>query len=99
MTLTLTWPTALYGLRSSDRVATLAALDERALRGIPRRLDHDEGQELQEAVTAALAANPHDGEMAWAALRASFAIVPHATPIILESTPSIGVEVLPPLML
>jgi hypothetical protein len=96
---TLSSATELYGLRFPDRVATLAALDKRALTGMPRLLDHDEGQELQEAVTGALAANPTDGEMAWAALRASFAIVPQLSPPISDSMPSVSIQMLPPFTL
>lgn len=93
------WAAGLTGLRSPDRSALLAALDERALDGIPRHLDHDEGQELQQAVTAALAAEPGDHELAAAAVRGSFPIVPRTTPVIFDSTPSIAVEVLPPFTL
>lgn len=95
----LTWASELYGLRSPDRNSVLTAFEQRALTGIPRHLDHDEGQELQQAVTAALAANANDGEMAWAALRASFPIVPRVSPVIFDSMPSISVEVLPPFTL
>lgn len=93
------WTSAPSGARVGDRADVLAALDQRALTGVPRHLDHDEGEELQDAVTAALKANPTDGEMAWAALRASFPIVPRAAPVIYDSMPSIGVETLSPFAL
>ncbi len=79
--LTLTWDSALEGVRSPDRSALLTALDERVLTGFPKHLDHDEGQDLQAAVTAALAANPNDSELGWAAVRASFAMFAHVSPV------------------
>ena len=91
--------THVFGVRSLDRSELLTALDQRAATGIPRHLDHDDGQELQDAVTAALNANPNDGELAWAALRASFMAVPSASPVIFDSMPTITLEVLPPFML
>jgi len=89
----------LYGVRATDRNAVLAALDQRAVTGVPRHLDHDEGEELQAAVTAALAANPSDFDMASAAVRASFPILADATPVIYESMPTVSVRSLPPFKL
>jgi hypothetical protein len=96
----LTWTNELRGgARGLDRAAVLAGLERRALTGMPRHLDHDDGEELQAAVTAALTASPNDAEMAWAAIRGSFSIVPHVGPAISDSMPSIGLEVLAPLSL
>ena len=95
MVLVLARAGELYGVGPWDRNAVLAALDERAQTGIPRHLDHDDGQALQEAVTAALIANPTDGEIASAAMRASFPVVPSVSPVIYDSMPSIDVEMFP----
>jgi len=89
----------LDGLRAADRNAVLTALEERSLMGMPRHVDHDEGEELQQAITAALAANPTDFDMAWAAVRASFAILPNASRVIGDSLPSVGVKMVPPFTL
>jgi len=97
--LTLTWASALEGVRSPDRSALLTALDERVLTGFPKHLDHDEGQDLQAAVTAALAANPNDSELGWAAVRASFAMFAHVSPVFSDGLPSIDIDMLPALTL
>jgi hypothetical protein len=97
--LTLTWGGASHALRPPDRSALLAALDQRVLTGLPKHLDHDEGQDLQEAVTVALAANPNDADVARAAVRASFLVVPHVSPVISDAMPSIAVDMLQPFKL
>ena len=96
---TLTWGSTVPGFRALDREALLAALEQRAATGVPRHLTHDEGEELQAAVTAALIAQPNDGELAWAATRASFAVIPHVGPAVYDASPSIALEVLSPLSL
>jgi len=82
-----------------DRQALLTALEQRAITGIPRHLTHDEGERLQAAVTAGMTTNPNDLELAWAATRASFVIVPRVRPAIYDAAPSLALEALPPLLL
>ena len=93
------WGSELYGVRPLDRDALLGALQQRASTGVPRHLDHDEGEELQAAVTAALTTDPHDGDLAWAAARGSFALVPNVGPPIGDAAPGTWIDVLAPLSL
>ena len=95
----LAWGSELYGRRPLDRDGLLTALQQRAATGVPRHLDHDEGEELQAAVTAALAADPGDNELERAATRASFVLGPRVGPVISDHLPTATIEVLAPLSL
>ena len=59
---------------SWDRARLTDALERLLVSGEPRHVDHDEGQDLQEALTAALAAGG-DPELPWLATRAALPIV------------------------
>src|SRR5215208_3644417 len=76
------------GHAPQERDALLTALQQRAATGVPWHLDHDEGEQLQAAVTAA-----------GAATRASFAAVTRVAPAIDDAAPSAMIELLPPLKL
>ena len=91
----LTAAPATRGETGPRRDHILAALEQRARTGTPRHLDHDEGEELQLAVAAALKTDPNDTELAWAATRASFAAVPRVSPAIYDAPPSLVIQVLP----
>lgn len=87
------------GHAPQQRDALLTALQQRAATGVPWHLDHDEGEQLQAAVTAALTATPDDLELAGAATRASVAAVTRVAPAIYDAAPSAAIALLPPLKL